>query len=98
MELINKQKLLEMLNKEFIDALRAFSKSALGLEQAIETIKKQHIIEERKHGYWIKFDCDEQGNSIQCSCCRMKFNLDNQGNYCKYCGAIMDKNSKEVIK
>lgn len=92
MNLIDKEKLLEALNKERIYARFGCEEQIAGLIQAIEITKEQAIIEERKHGHYIHkgawhLECSECSNILAHIC--------EEKNFCPNCGAIMDED--EVI-
>lgn len=94
MNLIDKDLLLEQLNtdKEDWNNMHQFD-IALGIQRAINRVKQQQIVEERKHGHWVEdealFGC------WFCSNCNKhvynKTNVSNLDNYCPKCGAIMGK-------
>lgn len=89
MRLIN----LDALNKYPIRRHRCDKKNANphfinGIESVLEYANELPVVEERKHGHWVRHN-----NIIACSECIWDMYWEEGNtelNYCPYCGAIMD--------
>lgn len=58
-----------------------------------DEMRKLPVVEERKHGHWIKlFDPNHGTIGVECSVCKCAMRIDTE--YCPYCGAEMDEEPK----
>jgi uncharacterized paraquat-inducible protein A len=72
---------------------------AMAIIGAINDVKKAPTIDAVpvRHGKWIKWFEDADGQWMRCSECQMMFYVGKgrDGNYCPNCGSRMDKNETD---
>lgn len=102
MNLIDKDLLLEQLNtdKEDWNNMHQFD-TALGIQRAINRVKRQQIVEVREHGHWVEEELNDWDAELisrwRCSVCNSPTGtLTARGSYpawkaCPECTAIMDE-------